>query len=305
MSLLISAALLIQTAQGGATAQAQDQTPDPLRLAINTEVTVSPVSLTDLRLQTPATVDDIARAADGKGWVFLGENHATKLHQQMEADVIEALVKRHRRVIVGLEMITRPKQDVLNLWSADKLKEDAFLTQVDWKGQWGYDYGFYRPVLESVRQHHLPLIGLNVPREWVRAVGKGGYAALTPEWKAQLPADLSLTNNAHKEVFGALMGGHPMTGPTGDNIYAAQVLWDEGMADTAIKYLAAHPHDSKTVFVVIAGSGHSMYGQGINYRVAKRTGEKGITIQMAQSDGPTQVSRGLGDFFYLTPPQAK
>ncbi len=290
MSLLFAAALYLQTAQGS----------DPMRLPIGTEVSVQPGSLVDLRLQQPADVDDIARAADGKSWVFLGENHATAPHQQLEADILAALVKRHRRVIVGLEMITRPKQPILDLWSQDKLSEPNFLQQVDWKGQWGYDYAFYRPLLEVVRKNHLPLLGLNVPRDWVRAVGKGGFEALSAEQRSQLPGDMSLENADHRALFTSLMGGHPMTGPTGDNIYSAQVLWDEGMADTAIKYLATHKHDAKTVFVVVAGSGHSMYGQGINYRVLRRTSERGVTVEMAQAEGPTTVSRGVGDFFYLT-----
>jgi uncharacterized iron-regulated protein len=273
-----------------------------MRLPIGFEVTLQPGTVTDLRLQQPATPDDIAKAADGKGWVFIGENHATKPHQQMESDIVEALVRRHRNVVVGLEMITRAKQPVLDLWSQSKLKEADFLQQLDWKGQWGYDYSFYRPLLESVRRHKLPLVGLNVPRDWVRAVGRGGYAALTPEQRAELPAEMPLDNADHHAVVASLMGGHPMTGTSGENMYAAQVLWDEGMADTAIKYLAAHPHDRRTVFVVVAGSGHSMYGQGINFRVLRRTGERGVTVQMAQSEGPATVSRSIGDFLYLTKP---
>jgi len=271
-----------------------------MRLPIAFEMQVQPGSLTDLRLQQPARVDDIAKAADGFSWVFLGENHATAPHQQMEADIVSALLKRHRRVVVGLEMITRPKQFVLDLWSSGQLAEADFLQQVDWKGQWGYDYGFYRPLLETVRKNKLPLVALNVPRDWVRAVGKGGFGGLSPEQKAELPADMSLENAEHRSVFTALMGGHPMTGPSGENIYAAQVLWDEGMADTALKWLGSHPHDKRTVFVVVAGSGHSMYGQGINYRVFRRTGERGITVEMAQAEAPTMVSRGVGDFLYLT-----
>lgn len=271
-----------------------------MRLPIGTETTVPVGSLMDLRLQQPATVDDVARAADGMGWVYLGENHATALHQQLEADVVDALLKRHRKVIVGLEMIQRPKQSVLDLWSQDKLKEPDFLTQVDWKGQWGYDYDFYRPLLETIRKHKLPLIGLNIPRDWVHNVGQKGFEGLTPDERAQLPADMSLDNADHKAIFTALMGGHPMTGAMGDNIYAAQVLWDEAMADTALRYLQGRPHDPRTVFVVVAGSGHSMYNQGINYRVFRRTGERGITVEMAQSDGPATVSRGVGDFVYVT-----
>jgi len=215
--------------------------------------------------------------------------------------VIQALVRRGRHVIVGMEMYQRPKQSQLDQWSAGKVEEGDFLTQSDWKGQWGYPFPFYRPIFDTIRRFKLPLVGLNIPRDWVRTVGKGGFEALSPDQKSQLPETLSLDNQDHRQVFNALMGGHPMSGASGEHMYSAQVLWDEGMADTALKYLETHKPDGWTVFVVIAGSGHVMYGQGINYRIAKRNGGNGITVVMAQSDEPLTVANGLADFVLVTP----
>ena len=79
-------------------------------------------------------------------------------------------------------------------------------------------------------------------------------------------------------------------------MYAAQVLWDEGMADTAIKL-----RGEAEVFVVLAGSGHVMYGQGINYRIASRGQGTGVIVVMTQSSEPIQSSRGVGDFVFVTP----
>lgn len=257
--------------------------------------------MTDLRTGMDATADDVAKAAEGKRFVMLGENHATPPHQSMEAAVIEALVRRGRRVVVGLEMYQRPKQDLLDAFATGKLGEDEFLQQSDWKGQWGFDFAFYRPVFDAVRRHKLGLVGLNVPRDWVRSVGRGGLAGLSPEAKAQLPATIRLDMADHRRVFESLMGGHQMTGPSMDNMYAAQVLWDEGMADTAIRYLAAHRPDRRTVFVIVAGSGHVMYGQGINLRLANRNAGDTLSVVMQESTEPLSVANGLGDFVYVTP----
>lgn len=275
---------------------------NPLRLPIGTkgEIDVSLGSIYSTRTGKTVTVDDIAKAADGKRFVFLGENHATKEHQQLEADVVAALAARGRKVIVGLEMYTRPKQDWLDQWSAGSLSEEEFLEKSEWKTQWGFSYDFYRPLFEVAKSKQIPMVALNVPRDWVRRVGQRGFAGLTNEQKLQLPADLFLGNTDHKKVFEGLMGGHPMTGTQGDNIYAAQVLWDEGMADTAIKWLDRIPKDDKTVFVVVAGVGHVMYGQGINYRIKRRTGQSGITVAMGQAESQSPVAKGIGDFVYLT-----
>lgn len=275
---------------------------DPLKLDIGPKGTVTAnLGLTGLRSGKPATVADVVTTAKGKRFVYLGENHATAAHQNLHADVIRALADSGRQVVIGMEMITRPKQDALDDWVAGKLDEESFKTNVDWKNQWGFDYSFYKPIFDVAKERHLPVVALNVPREWVRAVGRGGYAALSTAARLQLPAELFLGNKDHREVFEALMGGHPMSGAMGDNIYAAQVLWDEGMADTALKYLERYPAPNQ-VMVILAGSGHVMYRQAINYRIARRHGGDGITVVMTQSDTPVEVSKGLGDFVYVTKP---
>ena len=141
MSLLL-AALLGQTP------------PDPNRLPLGPkgERTVAVGAITDLASGREATPKDVARKARGKRFVFLGENHATTPHQRLEADVIQALVDDGREVIVGLEMYTRTKQEWLDLWSKGGIEEADFLQKSDWKGQWGFDFGFYRPVFEAVRK---------------------------------------------------------------------------------------------------------------------------------------------------------
>ncbi len=282
--------------------QTPDIDPNQLDLGRKGLVMVKVGSLTDLRTGKVVGATEIADAAESVPFVLLGEQHATVLHQQMEATLIQALVAAGRKVTVGLEMYTRPKQDVLDLWSAGSLSEPDFLDKSDWKTQWGFSYDFYRPVFETVRENHLPLVALNVPRDWVHTVGKSGFDALPTSAKLQLPPSLFLGNTNHRKVFDALMGGHSMAGPSMDQMYAAQVLWDEGMADTALKYKALKPATSSDTFVVIAGSGHVMYGQGINFRIDRRKGGKSLSIVMLQSSKPIEVSRGLADYVYVTAP---
>jgi uncharacterized iron-regulated protein len=263
-------------------------------------VKVAPGQVVATRNGKTVSLDDIAKAAANTRYVYVGESHDNPHHHQMQAEVIAALVRAGRNVVVGMEMFTRPNQVNLAPWTMGMWTEEQFIEGADWKKQWGFDFGIYRPIFTVVRDNKLPLIALNLPRDWVRAVGRGGYSALTPEQKAELPEDLYLGNKDHRAIFNSLMGGHPPSGTQGENIYSAQVLWDEGMADTAIKYMAGRP-SANTVMVVVAGSGHVMYGQGINWRVARRTGDKGVTVMAGEAAEPREVARGVGDFFYLSP----
>ncbi|MCH8274838.1 MAG: ChaN family lipoprotein [Armatimonadetes bacterium] len=287
---MIPAALLITAAS---------QTADPYQLPINGDrsVEVTRNAVFDTQTGKRATLEQIAEAADGKRFVYVGEEHDNTDAHRWQALIIGALVERGRRVIVGMEMYQRPKQHYLNLWTLGKLTEEEFIEESDWKGQWGFDYALYRPIFDYVRRMRLRLVALNVPREWVRTASREGYDALPDEAKAQLP-EMYLGNEKHRRVFDVLMTGHP-PGPALDAVYRGQVLWDEAMADSALKYLENTSVTSNTVFVILAGNGHLMYEQGINYRVKRRTGMEGVTVipvSIEEGDRSRTVSAGLGDF---------
>lgn len=278
---------------------------DPMNLPLGPRkgtVEVSANSIVDTRTQRPATVEDIAKAAEGFRFVFLGESHTNADHHKLQAAVIEALAKQGRDVIVGFEMFTRPKQQDLNAWTLGWQTEPEFIEKSGWKTEWGFDFNLYKPIFEVTKTHRLPMVALNVPRDWVRTVGRQGLKGLTQQQLDQLPKDIDTGWKDHKQFFLAMIGGHPMAGPMGDNMYAAQVLWDTGMADSALKYWDRTPRNSKTVMVIVAGVGHVAYGICINGRIEKRTGDKGITVSMVETADKATVSRGLGDFVYAAKP---
>lgn len=244
-----------------------------------------------------ASFADIAATARGYRFVMVGESHDNPYQHQAQADVIEALVKDGRKVVVGFEMFTRDNQPALDEFNGKWFLMREFQEKTNWKTQWGFDFNLYRPIFESARRHDLPMSALNLPRDWVRQIGRQGPGILTAEQKKWAP-DIALDNKNHRMVFEALMGGHPMTGPQAENIYAAQVSWDEGMATSAVDFMADKT-GSEWVMVILAGSGHTMYGQGINYRLAKK-GHKSLNVTCIASESPRPVSRGFADFVVVT-----
>ena len=276
---------------------------DPLLLPIGSKahVTVQLGQTVDLRTRKTVTPQDIAKAAENTRFVYLGEEHTNLLHHQMQAAVIRALAADGRRVVIGMEQFQRPIQPALAGWTLGWYTDDEFIEKSDWKHQWGMDFALYKPIFDAAKDLQLPIVALNIPRDWVHNVGQKGLDGLTSDQKAQLPSVIDLNNATHKQVFLAMIGGHPMTGM--DNMYAAQVLWDTAMSDTAVKYMSQETNP-KTVMVVICGSGHVMYKEGINWRVAGRTGDPGVTLIMGENDKAREVSAGVGDYFYLTGPSS-
>jgi len=259
------------------------------------------VGLTALPSGKSASMDDVVRACNGKRFIIVGESHAHPKHHQFQADVIRALAAAGRPVAVGFEMFTRPNQINLNPWTMGMWDEAKFRREANWDKEWGHNYEAYRPVFAATKDLRLPMVALNVPRDWVRTVGKTGV--LPDEAKTQVPG-LDTTNKEHRSVFDAMIGGgggaHPMPAATMDKMYAAQVLWDTGMADSAVKYMNNRGKDA--IIVILAGSGHAMYKQAINYRIKKESGEDCVTVVMSESDKPVEVAKGLGDFVFVTTP---
>ena len=147
----------------------------------------------------------LLQASAGKRFVFLGEQHRRRPRTRKwkrESFRRGAGRQAAAMLVVGMDDVYgRPMQAVLDKWSSGTLTDCDFRTQSVWKHKWGYYYGFYRPVFEAVKSHHLPLVALNVPRDWVHAVGKSGFESLPTDARLQLPPQIYLDNREHRKVF--------------------------------------------------------------------------------------------------------
>jgi uncharacterized iron-regulated protein len=85
---------------------------------------------------------------------------------------------------------------------------------------------------------------------------------------------------------------------------AGQVTWDIGMAKTALDWRRDWPY-KKNIMVILAGSGHVMYDQGINYRLKQMDGTNSISVVCVSDEPNRKVSRGLADYVFVgeLPPQ--
>jgi uncharacterized iron-regulated protein len=197
---------------------------------------------------------------------------------------------------------------VLDDWSAQKIDEAALLSRTGWADRWGYDFALYRPILERARQGGWALRALNAPRELVKAVSKKGVDGLTADERAKLPP-LVLDDAQHRAWFDGVMaamgeghGGAAPDMPHPDNIYAAQVVWDESMAENARQWLGA----GGDTIVIIAGNGHC-HDSAIVRRLVRRGAGPALSIRPIIDDGEGNVAKALAEahndyLFVMTPP---
>ncbi len=203
--------------------------------------------------------------------ICFGEQHDDPAHHFAQRRALEELAARsaaeHRVLAAGFEMFQKPYQAALSGFVAGTLPEAQFLIDSEYSERWGFDFALYRPLLETARDNNLEVLALNTPRELTRKVGRTGLESLDAGERNQLP-EMDLQNAEHKAYFDAAMSHHPMPADRkAENIYAAQVLWDETMAETAAAWLSRAGDNAQ--LILFAGAGHC-HESAIPARITRR-----------------------------------
>jgi uncharacterized iron-regulated protein len=191
--------------------------------------------------------------------VCLGEAHDSPRDHFAELAIAEGLARRARvsgRALgIGFEMFQAQYGAALYHYSTGRLNDPGLRKRTHYDERWGYPYAYYRPLLELGRAQGLPLKALNASRELSHAVAIDGLSELSPRLRRQLPSDLDLHDPEHRAQFEQLMADHPhREGMDLENFYAAQVVWDETMADNAARWVSARAPQRQ--LLIVAGSAH-------------------------------------------------
>lgn len=221
--------------------------------------------------------------------VCVGESHKNPHHHWVQLFLLRELsaraAKGGRALALGMEMFQRPFQGVVDDFAAGRIDEAALLERTGWAERWGYDFGLYRPMVFLARDSGLPILALNAPKELTRKVARHGLDQLTPEEKASLP-ELDLENAEHRAFFEEATQGHAMPEGGAENFYAAQVIWDETMAETAAAW--ARGGEDRQV-VILAGLGHC-HRAAIPQRLARRGVSPAVSVIPVIDDGRGRVA---------------
>lgn len=200
--------------------------------------------------------------------ILVGEQHDQAAHHELQASIIRSLRARGERLAVGLEMVDWSKQAVLDRLNRREIDVDGLFAALRWEESWGFGTELYRPIFDAGLDAGALFLGLNAPRQLVRAVAKQGVDGLSEEERANLP-ELDLGDATHRaEIEAVFQHHHPPTGAGGafERFYAAQVLWDETMAEQTVKALVG----GREKIVVIVGVGHVAGYRGVPNRILRR-----------------------------------
>lgn len=240
--------------------------------------------------------------------IFTGESHDQMEHHQIQRKIIQGLAEKGKEVVIAMEMFQRSQQPILDRWTQGFLSEEEFLRQVEWETTWGMNYQLYQGILDEAKARRLKVLALNVPRELVRKIAQRGIEGLPEEDRKRFP-EMDLHNHSHRSYIKTIYKGHE-GGLAGDfeRFYQAQVLWDEGMAETLSDFLSSSEGKGKTV-LVLAGAGHVIYRFGIPERFYRRSPIPYKTILLKEWKKKIeeeslfhQRSIPPADYLWITPP---
>ena len=213
--------------------------------------------------------------------VYVGEEHTNYAHHAVQLEVIKGLLGKERKIAIGMEMFQRPYQAVLDDYVNHAIDRKTFLKRTEYFTRWRFDYELYKPIIDYARENRIPVIALNMEYEILDLVSKNGLDALPSNLKANIPLDMDFSDDQYRDRLKKIFVEHTsLKDRNFDFFFQSQILWDETMSQSADKYLAAH---SDYQMVILAGSGHLMYGSGIPKRTFRRNG-LGYAVILSDAD---------------------
>ncbi len=186
--------------------------------------------------------------------VFVGETHDAEAHHRAQFEIIKGLFDAGVPLAIGLEMFAATSQRDLDQWSSGWLDAGSF--RWVFRDNWTERWALYRDILLFARDHHIPLVGLNIPKEIMHAVYARGFASLGEAERKGLPAEVTCdAGDPYTAMLRRAYGGHGRAVAPFTFFCEAQTLWNRGMALNLSRYLEGHPD---TTVVVMVGGGHAM-----------------------------------------------
>ena len=225
------------------------------------------------------TFAQLTDSLDGERIVYVGEAHSNKESHELELQVLKEFYKKYGdNIAVGMEMFKMPNQDVLDKWTGGEISEKDLLFLTDWDSEWGYDYNHYKGIMDFIRDNKVPVVALNIKREFQKKISKNGIEGLSEEERETLP-EIDTTDVYHRRYLERIMKGHGDTDMSEafERFYLIQCVWEDVMAESISKYLSS-PEGKERKLLVFIGGGHIIYHFGVPKRVYRRNHLPYLTI---------------------------
>ena len=158
-----------------------------------------------------------------------------------------------------------------------------------------YDFELYAGILNFIKDHHIPIIALNVPSDIPAKIAVGGLENLRPWEKEFLPKTIITSDPDHRSYVQTVFNHHKSRGRENfEYFYAAQCVWEDVMAQSIADHLRDNP------MLVLAGHGHIIQKFGIPDRAYVLTDASFKTIMPVSA--PMEADLHDADYLWVSSP---
>jgi uncharacterized iron-regulated protein len=215
------------------------------------------------------SIEALAKDLRNYDVIFFGEEHGTEAIHALQRELLPHLMQPKRKLVLSFEMWERDTQDALDSFLAGSTSEDIFIEESRVWPKYSTDY---RPLIMFAKEHKLPAIAANVPREYAGRTARASWdfvQDLPPEQRKLIATDLSAPKDAYRAAFLQTMqgmGSHLFDQESLENYYQAQCMKDDTMAESI--YIALDYYQNAQV-IHFNGAFHSRDFLGTVSRLQK------------------------------------
>ncbi|NOH32152.1 ChaN family lipoprotein [Vibrio chagasii] len=205
--------------------------------------------------------------------ILIGEWHTHSAIHRFQADFLKARQNAGSNIALSMEQFTREHQDTLNQYLNGEIGEQVLISKA---AAWPNYESDYRALVEFAKANDLDVIAANAPKPFVQCIGRKGLPyleQLSSEQRDWVATKVNIGDSPYKEKFMASM--HHGTPEQTEKQFAAQVTWDETMAESIVDYLATNP-DKQVIHV--AGKFHTEGGLGTAASISRRNPDLKVAI---------------------------
>lgn len=234
--------------------------------------------------------------------VLLGEQHDAIDHHRWQLSTLAGLHALRENMVIGLEMLPRSTQPVLDNWVAGALSEEELLEQTQWQETWGFDSELYLPILHFARLHQIPLVALNITPDLRRRLVEEGFANIPSDQRHGIPAPLT-ASNTYKERLQQAFEQHAMDVNDPEQLTRfidAQLSWDVAMA-----HGLAQATEDGALTVGLMGLGHVVYNEGVAHQLSGMGVERSLSLLPWERQHCETPPPALADAVFILPAQPK
>lgn len=222
--------------------------------------------------QPIAAAELLARLAR-QSVVLLGEAHDNAEHHRWQLQTLTVLHALRPDMVLAFEMFPRRAQPVLERWVSGELTETEFLAAAEWRRVWNFDPQLYLPIFHFARMNRVPMVALNVDREFTRTVTAKGFDAVPVEQREGVTRPAAPTAD-YLDFLLPVYGSHERPvrdakkadrdDPAFLRFVESQQVWDRAMAQGIA---AASARQTTPLVVAIIGTGHLAHGYGVPHQL--------------------------------------